>query len=397
MKRWVLAVSVVLVVAACTDSDGGESTTTVVAAPAATSPANTTTTTTVAPTSTTAASSTDPGLAIGQATYVLRAVGDVQSVAPNGSVMVVADGDQVCVQRLDVLGVDCLPSPPEFRSRPRLVGGWASDGSRFVFHDSASTAITFRSTVWTLDTVESTLEALLDDPDIIVFDVAVAPEGDTIAVRGHTADRGSGVFTMSNGHDPEPLADVALGDNLFWLPDGTALLYNEFGEEAAVWRIDANDGTVDILASTERWSSLVAVSNDGSWALLYDRELAGDRSVNHSHYEIMRLNTGEVSPLKVETNGSFLGPVFAAFSPDGTQVAYLYHDGDSDDAPLVLAIRPSGGGEAQIISRDLFQVVGTPPTPHLLRQVETDLRAVWTVDDRLVFPTAGWSLVIDLK
>jgi len=397
MKRWVLAVSVVLVVAACTGSEAVESTTKVVTAPAATLPASPTTTTTVAPTSTTAASSTDPGLAIGQASYVLRAVGDVQSVAPNGSVMVVADGEQVCVQRLDVLDVECLPSPPEFRSRPRLTGGWASDGSSFVFHDRSATATTFRSTVWTLDTVETTLEALLDDPDIIVFDVAVAPEGDTVAVRGHMADRGSGVFTMSNGNDPEPLADVPLGDNLLWLPDGTALLYDTHGEEAGVWRIDANDGAVDMLAPTGGRSWVVAVSNDGSWALLYDRELAGNRSVNQSHYEIMQLDTGEVSPLKVETDGSFLGPVFAVFSPDGTQVAYLYHDGDNDDAPLVLAIRPSGGGEVQIISRDLFQVVGTPPTPHLLLQSEIGLGAMWTVDDRLVFPTAGWSLVIDLE
>ena len=328
---------------------------------------------------------------------MLRAVGEVQSVAPNGSVMVVADGEQVCVQRLDGLDVECLPSPPKFRSRPRLVGGWASDGSSFVFHDRSATYRTFRSTVWTLDTLETTLEALLDDPDIIVFDVAVAPEGDTVAVRGNMADRGSGVFTMSNGNDPEPLADVPLGDNLFWLPDGTALLYDALGEEAGVWRIDANDGTVDMLAPTGGRSYLVAVSNDGFWALLYDRELAGNRSVNQSHYAIMRLDTGEVSPLKAGTDGSFLGPVFAVFSPDGTQVAYLYHDGDNDDAPLVLAIRPSGGGEVQIISRDLFQVVGTPPTPHRLLQAELDLGAVWTVDDRLVFPTAGWGLVIDLE
>jgi hypothetical protein len=131
--------------------------------------------------------------------------------------------------------------------------------------------------------------------------------------------------------------------------------------------------------------------------LVYDRYLAAESLVGQAFYTIVHLGTGEVSVLEVGNGSDFLGPVFAVFSPDGSQIAYLYHHGDSIDAPLVLAVRPTGGGEEHIISHDVFAEAGHPPTPHRLMQVEIDLRAVWTDDGRLVFPTAGWVLFFDLE
>jgi Tol biopolymer transport system component len=310
--------------------------------------------------------------------------------------MVVADGEQICVQKLDDLGIQCLTSPPEFRSRPHLVGGWAPDGTTFVFHDRSATAVSFRSTAWALDTTEPALELLLDDPDIIVWDAAVGPQGDVIAFRGHLAG-GSGVFTISAGGAPELVAETALGDNLAWLPDGTGLLFDALGDEAGVWRMYLDGPSPEVVAPLNGRPSLASVSSDGSWALIYDRELAAGSVVNQPHYRIAHLDTGEVSVLQAGDGGDFLGPVLATFSPDGSRVAYLYHDGASSDAPLVLAVRPSGGGKEHIISHDVFNQAGPPPTPHRLMQIEVDLQAVWTEEDRLVFPTAGWVLIFDLE
>jgi Tol biopolymer transport system component len=246
-----------------------------------------------------------------------------------------------------------------------------------------------------LDTTEPVLELLLDHPDVIVWDVSVSPAGDVIAFLGHAG--GSGVFTISDGDDPQPIAETALGDNLAWLPDGTGLLFDALGAEAGVWRIDLDGATPEMLVPLGGRPSLVSVSSDGSWALVHDRGLAAASSVGQAYYRIVQLGTGEVSVLEVGNGGDFLGPVFAVFSPDGSRVAYLSHDGDSSDAPLVLAVRPTGGGEEQIISHDVFDEAGHPPTPHRLMQVEVDLRAVWTEDGRLVFPTAGWVLFFDLE
>jgi dipeptidyl aminopeptidase/acylaminoacyl peptidase len=309
--------------------------------------------------------------------------------------MVVADGEQICVQKLDVVDVECLVAPPEFRSRPRLAGGWAADGTTFVFHDRSATATSFRSTLWALDTAGPTLELLLDDPDITVWDAAVDPQGDVIAFRG-TVARVTGVLTISAGGTPELVAETALGDNLAWLPDGSGLLFDALGDAAGVWRMDLDDPTPEMLVPLDGRPALGSVSSDGSWALIYDRELAAGSVVNQSHYKIAHLDTGEVSALEVGSGGDFVGPVFAVFSPDGSRVAYLYHDGDSSDAPLVLAVRPTGGGNERIISHGVFNQAGSPPTPHRLMQIEVDLRAVWTDDDRLIFPTAGWVLFVDL-
>ncbi len=395
VKLAALACCLAALIGACTGT-GDSATTTVGDVLSATS--STTTTTTTVPTtttSTTVATKTDPGLGTGRAGYVLRALGDVQSVAPDGRVMVVADGEQICVQKLDVLDIECLAAPPEFRSRPRLAGGWAPDGMTFVFHDRSATAASFRSTVWALDTTEAALELLLDDPDVIVWDAAVSPADNVIAFRGSGA-RVTGVFTNSNGSAPELAAETALGDNLAWAPDGTGLLFDTLGDQAGVWRIDLSGATPELLVPIDGRPSLVSVSSNGSWALIYDRELAAGSAVNQPHSKIAHLDTGEVSLLEVGNGSDFLGPVFAVFSPDGGRVAYLYHDGVGSDAPLVLAVRPTGGGEERIISHDVFDKAGPPPTPHRLAQTEVELRAVWTDDDRLVFPTSGWVLFVDL-
>jgi hypothetical protein len=226
------------------------------------------------------------------------------------------------------------------------------------------------------------------------LDAAVGPQGDVIAFQGYVAGV-TGVFTISNGSTPELVAETALAESLVWLLDGTGLLLDGRGDAAGVWRIDLDDATPEMQVPLDRPPTLVSVSPDGFWALVYDRELAAGSAVNQPHYKIAHLDTGEVSALEVGSGGDFLGPVFAVFSPDGSRVAYLYHDGDSSDAPVVLAVRPTGGGEEQIISHDVFDDAGHPPTPHRLMQMEVDLRAVWTDDDRLLFPTAGWVLFID--
>jgi hypothetical protein len=381
-------------IGACTGGDDG----TAPAADVSSTPSPTSTTTSVVTTTTSAATTTTtaPGSASTPAGYVLRALGEVQAVDPGGRVMVVADGEQICVQKLDGMDVECLDSPPEFGSRPSLAGGWTPDGTTFVFHDRSATAMNFRSTLWALDTAEPALELLLDDPEVIVWDAAVGPRGDVIAFRGNVR-RVTGLFTISNDRAPELVAETALGASLVWLPDGTGLVFDALGDGAGVWGIELGAAAPEQLAPVDGRPSLVSVSRDGSRALIYDRESASGSVLNKPLYKIAPLDTGEVSALEVGSGGDYLGPVFAAFSPDGSRVAYLYHDGADSDAPLVLAVRPIGGVAEQIISHDVFAEVGDPPTPHRLVQAEVDLRAVWTDDDRLVFPTPGWVLVIDLE
>jgi predicted small secreted protein len=100
MRRSVLAVFLVALIGAFT---GAENRTTSTGADISSMASSTSTTSTAVPTTTTSAAvttTTDPGPETTRAGYVPSAVGDVQSLAPDGRVMVVADGEQICVQAL---------------------------------------------------------------------------------------------------------------------------------------------------------------------------------------------------------------------------------------------------------------------------------------------------------
>jgi hypothetical protein len=50
----------------------------------------------------------------------------------------------------------------------------------------------------------------------------------------------------------------------------------------------------------------------------------------------------------------------------------------------------------RLFSGDLFNAVGSPPTPSPFF-LDRELKAVWAADNRLVFPTGVWALVIDVE
>jgi len=402
MKLWTLLVFAALAASACSGGDGSvsETTTSTVSASTATTTASTTTTTL---TTSTEATSTTLGsvFVIGQAEYVLGAGGTIQSVSPDARVLVIADGEHVGLQPLDGSDPEDVPAPPDFRLG-RMVGGWTPDGSMVAFHDALSTAVEFDSTVWLLDTREPSLRLLVSEQDIIVFDVAVAPDGE-VTLLGTQTDRDSGVFTVSESGEPEPLAQVR-GEFVEWLPDGSALLVSgRISDPEGLWKVDPTDGSSELVTPADDVLGtpfLVAVSGDSAWALVYYHAyVAREFPANVSHYGVVRLESGEVSPLKERADRDFFGPGLAAFSPDGAWVAYTYYDGQDLDAPLVLAVRPTAGGEEQIISGDLFNAVGSPPTPapFFLAALFRDLGPVWAVDNRLVLPTGTWALVIHLE
>lgn len=336
---------------------------------------------------------------IRQAQYVTSVAGTIQSISPDARLMVIADGEHLGLQPLDGSDPVDVPVSPEFRLRS-LVGGWSSDGFMVAFLDRRSTATTFDSTLWLLDTREPAIRLLVSEQDIVVFDVAVAPDG-TVTLSGDQRDRGSGLFTVSESGEPQPLAPT-LGLVFEWLPDGSALLMTQTTDQEGLWTVDPGDGSSELVIPADAVLGtpyLIAVSADSAWALVYYRTYVGNEffPANVSHYGLVSLDTGLVTPLKVGTDSDFTGPGLAAFSPDGTWVAYTYYDGNGRDAPLVLAVRPTAGGDEQIISNDLINTVGSPPTPApLIPAFLGGLEPVWGANDRLVLPTETWALVIDL-
>lgn len=339
---------------------------------------------------------------IKQAGFVAGLGRGIQSVSPDGLVLVVADGEHVGIQPLDGGDPVDVPAPNEF-SLQRMVGGWTSDGSTVAFHDQLATATTFDSTVWLLNAAQPSLREVIVEQDIVLFDVAVAPDGSVIALSGVSGSgpaRVHGVFTVQGSDEPKLLAEFE-AEVIEWLPDGASLLMTGFTDESVgLWRVDRSDGGVELVTPADDvlgHPRLVSVSDDGTWALVhYLRYVAREFPANVSHFGVVDLETGDVSALKAQGRDDFFGPMLAVFSPDGKRVAYVYHDGRNTDAPLVLAIRPTVGGQEQIISGDLFVDVGFPPTPDNVG-LDPELRPVWTNNDRLVLPTRAWALVMDME
>jgi WD40 repeat protein len=283
-----------------------------------------------------------------------------------------------------------------------MVGSWTSDASSVAFHDQVATATTFDSTVWLLSTVEPSLREVVIEQNIVLLDVAIAPDGSEIALSAVSESgpaRVHGVFTAQGSNEPKLLAEFE-AEVIEWLPDGSSLLLTGLNDESAgLWRVDSSDGGVELVAPADDvlgQPRIVSVSDDGTWALVhYLRYVAREFPANVSHFGVVDLETGEVSALKAQGGGDFFGPMLAVFSPDGKRVAYAYHDGPNTDAPLTLAVRPTVGGQEQIISGDLFGDVGSPPTPDTLG-LDPELRPVWTSNDRLVLSTRAWALVLDM-
>lgn len=396
-----------VLVGACTGGDGTGSTavegtvTTSSTVTVTTSQATSSTTTAVAPSTT---KSPNSAFALGEARYVDGAGLWIQTVSPDAMTLVVADGDHIGLQPLDAPDgerVLPVPTPPDFRLQ-RMAGGWSPDGTLLAFHDRSTTAATFQSTVWLLEVTEPSVRSLIDSEGFLALDVAVSADG-TVAVTGNDSTRGSGVFTDGGSGEAAPLAQFDGPLHVIdWTADGSYLLLSRSAGEGGLWRLTPGRyGQRELVVADDPVLGspiLMTVSRDGGWALVhYSAFVAAEFPTDVSHVGVVRLDTGDVTPLK-EHDGTagFFGPTTATFSPDGTWVAYTYHRGTGLDDPVVLAIRPTAGGAEQIISSDLFGTVGRPPTnDFLFHSGSGSLNPVWA-GDRLVLPTERWVLVIDL-
>lgn len=326
-----------------------------------------------------------------------------KSLDPDGENLLLAGGDSLCVQAIDPTAIICAAMPDDSSVR-ELAGGWASDGSRFVFHDRVATATTFESRVWSLDPVAGELTPVIDGTGILVFDVAVSPgEGEVVVTGSRREDTGentSGTFSVGEDGVLTQISQVA-GEWVEWLPDASGLVVStSFSDKPGLWLVDRDDGAARlVLAADETLGppALAGVSPDGEWALVYWRVLVAREffPAGVSHYSVVSLRSGEVAALRVDEGTEFVGPGFAAFSPSGDHIAYTYFAGSDRDGPLVLATRPVAGGVEEIIDDNLFDTSGPPPSPDEFF-FDGELKAIWTEDDRLVLPTRSWAMVLDL-
>ena len=324
-------------------------------------------------------------------------MGEFQSLSPDGMLLLQAAGNRVCLQAVDGPDVDCLHWR-EDDARARLAAAWSPNSAAVAFYDRITQATTFMSPVYRLSVELGTVSEVIEGDDTFPIDLALSI--DTLAFLGRLAGQQEfGVSLLPRSGGMELLAELP-GGLIEWLPDDSALLFTGTGTDApGLWRVDAIDGSRSLIAPFDAALGhplLAGISNNGKWALIvYTNALTLEAPAGVSHYGLVELETGEVTPLKASSEQNFFGPVAAAFSPESPAIAYAYHSGTDRDAPLTLVTRSLRGGKEDVVGADLESDIGAAPSQHFLI-FDPNLTPVWRSDGFLVLPTAGWALIVDL-
>lgn len=270
-----------------------------------------------------------------------------------------ADGNpQIAVAEPDGSGLELLTTGPHFHA----CAAWSADGSRIAYCSDGSG--TFE--IWTMD-ADGTDQAQLTRLGGSATFPDFSPDGTLIAFDGtqgtdtqsqiRTVDTATGATVSVLTSCP---SDAPTCSNSYpaWSPDGTRIAYihadatdadgNAIGTE--VWVMDADGGNARALTSDGTpkdqlpdWSpdgTLIAyesgVESGGIWVI------GADGSDPH---QIAGCTGSDPTPC---AEGSLSGP---AWSPDGTQIAYMARLGDTDRPIMVM---DADGSNAHRLLADTF-------------------------------------------
>ncbi len=342
------------------------------------------------------------------ASYVTPLMGEIQALSPDGELLVVSDGNDICLQSIDEGLLDCFvwidePDP----IRPRFASDWSSDGSSLFFSDLRRLTLGQQPPVWSLESGTGEFTRLLDPLPTAAVDVAVNPATGTVAAAAVIgaesileSEDDIGLYLFGDYGGPRLLLPGFNG-SIEWTPSGDALVASALLGDREVFRIDAESRErVSIVGEDDELGAPVlgTLSADGRFATVtyLDALSSSFRSPGTPFVGVLDLETGAVEPIPSIDDTGFVGAYSAVFSADGAAVAYLYTDGiDIEEDPLVLAARPTAGGDAMLITDQ----IGLNPLDEPITVVSlfsTTIDPVWT-DDRIVFASFSWALVVDLE
>lgn len=269
----------------------------------------------------------------------------VLSLSPDGTRFAVFDDFDLCLYDVSTLSQQSCAQAG--RSSAASVT-WSSNG-QYVAFVAQDTGGAQRSHVYVMRAEDGEVTRLGDDALILFW----SPDSKSLAVA-MDSPVGFGVFRLPIEGGEPVLVRPDLPGNL--MPRGSSgeFLYSAgstLPDEAGVWLINPGElGVRRIIGPDAKLGRplLVEVSVDGSKALvLY---LAGFRQSplpGTSPIALVDIASGETTLLMPEA-GPSLGPRDAAFSPDGTRVAYVYTDENREAHLHVRDVHD--GGDRRIVT-----------------------------------------------
>lgn len=309
--------------------------------------------------------------------------GRILSLSPDGQWLVVLDLPELCILAADSMDEElCINYEEHMTSLAESTLAWSPDSTRLVFCEDAVRFL-HDSDLWLLEVKTGELRNLTDDgyeggllgaikDGSLMLDYAPAwsPDGSQLVFARSELDegeyQGTSLYIMdAKGGEPERLVRVSREEplvvwyGLYWSARPERVSYSVAyrdpeDRDSGLWVVN-RDGRDDeqILEPDDVELGppfLMGVSEGENLGLIWYYRAAGRMVAqpNVSLYALVDLKTGKTEPLKEAKSDEieFVAIANATLSPDGSKVAYVYHDLEK---MAYLVVRDVTGGEENIL------------------------------------------------
>ncbi len=334
-------------------------------------------------------------------------VADTQllSLSPDGKWFFGLEQDSVCIYAAATLAQKVCASW-KTNLDPNSIA-WSPDSTRVAFTENLT--LLTESDIWVFNILSGVLTDLTNDnldgdlsttlqraksdaKDINLDSMpAWSPDGKTLAfVRSTYGSTKQTTICLipSGGGDVVKLTiadqthSLAVWHGMRWTMDGKQILFTiiiieDTTGKNGIWIIDKNGKNYkQLIAEKEGWGypALYDLSPKGDKALIgYPRALVrASQNPNYCFFEIYNLKTNTLTPLIDPLAGTpeadkqpaaFYSPTQAAFSPDGTKIAFHYNIAGSDSPVPQLMVRDINDTSEQVLeSKSIYLGEDVGPT-----------------------------------
>ena len=240
---------------------------------------------------------------------------------------------------------------------------WNADSKKLFF---TSFRAADQLNLWEISIGEKAEPQMISTGSRNLSDLAISPNGKTIAFAEETADEN--IWEIEEGKPPTPLIRSTRADHSQqFSPDGTHIVFaSDRTGNYEIWIADADGKNQRQLTDSHDSKGSPRFSPDGNF-VAYDAQIAGISDIY-----IISVNGGAARRLTVNGKNNSL----PAWSVDGNLVFFLSNSSGSDQ---IWKIPLSGGEAVQITKEGAFEMFAAPDGKTIIYSKGSGKSGLWSV------------------